>query len=381
MPPKSRQRFNAFDDFPGNEEQPRDEGKLSTFIQSEPAAPPKMERIERLTPSQMIPDRFQPRRLLPSGIRVRYFNGDIDCYQAAGEWLNLSKNDASYRVEVDRLLSMGGSFDEHGQIKPITGSWQSGPKGGFIFQIETGERRFWAACLNYVNDQLDEEPQLRIETIDRPTRQRQVLENRHAETPSAVSQACEIASLILAEMEIHPNPQNADEFAYFRQARAQRMPVGLWDKIKPVMQLTRPRMVQLLNILQFPNNLLDLANRYQLPERVLREILTKPEELWDQYIRLSIQNQLTSDEVAEIQKPEPSKPASAPSKKQTAQANRPYKTAVSGIRRFANAIYEVDEIQRSKIMDDLADELVISDQAGDIVPVLEELVSLIKTRM
>ena len=77
------------------------------------------------------------------------------------------------------------------------------------------------------------------------------------------------------------------------KARAQRMPVGLWDKIKPVMQLTRPRMVQLLNILQFPNNLLDLANRYQLPERVLREILTKPEELWDQYLRLSIQNQLT----------------------------------------------------------------------------------------
>ncbi|MBI9051183.1 MAG: hypothetical protein JEZ00_17300 [Anaerolineaceae bacterium] len=382
MPPKSRQRFNAFDDFPGNEEPiQQDQGKLSTFVQAESKTAPKLERIEHLAPSKMTPDRFQPRRLLPSGIRQRYFNGDIDCYQAAGEWLNLSKNDASYRIEVDRLLSMGGSFEEHGQIKPITGSWQSNTKGEFIFQIETGERRFWAACLNYINDQLEEEPLLRIETIDTPTRQRQVLENRHAETPSAVSQSCEIASLILAEMDIHPDTQSNDEFEYFRQARAQRMPVGLWDKIKPIMQLTRPRMVQLLNILQFPNNLLDLANRYQLPERVLREILTKPEELWEQYLRLSIQNQLTSDEIAEIEQPPTIKTATAPSKKQTAQANRPYKTAVSGIRRFANAIYEVDEFQRSKIMDDLADELVISDQASDIIPILEELIGLMRTRL
>ena len=70
MPPKSRQRFNAFDDFPGNEESyPEDQGKLSTFIQPEKKAVPQMERIERLAPSKMMPDRFQPRRLLPTGIR------------------------------------------------------------------------------------------------------------------------------------------------------------------------------------------------------------------------------------------------------------------------------------------------------------------------
>lgn len=382
MPPKSRQRFNAFDDFPGNEDPIQEnQGKLSTFVQSESKSLPKLERIERLSPSKMLPDRFQPRRLLPTHIRQRFFDGEIDCYQAAGEWLNLSKSDASFRVEVDRLLSMGGSFEEHGQIKPITGSWKANAKGDFFFQIETGERRFWAACLHYINDHLDEEPLLRVETIERPTRQRQVLENRHAETPSAVSQSCEIASLILAEMQIDPNQQAADEYDYFRQARAQRMPVGLWDKIKPIMQLTRPRMVQLLNILQFPNPLLDLANRYQLPERVLREILAKPEALWEQYLRLSIQNQLTSDEIADIQQPALQKNAASSKKAKPVQENRAYKTAVSGIRRFANAIYDLDEMERSKIMDDLADELVISDQAGDIIPILDELISLMRTRI
>ena len=56
------------------------------------------------------------------------------------------------------------------------------------------------------------------------------------------------------------------------------MPAGLWENITPIMQLTRPRMVQLLNILQLPTPLLELADRYRLPERVLREVLALPRE-------------------------------------------------------------------------------------------------------
>ena len=145
---------------------------------------------------------------------------------------------------------MGFSFEEHGQIKPITGSWVETRGGDYFFQIETGERRFWAACLQSRAQDLKEEPLLRVEVVSSPTRLRQVLENRHAEPPSAVGQACEVASLILAELDVVPQAETVDEFDYFRQARAQRMPAGLWEKIMPVMQLTRPRMVQLLNILQ-----------------------------------------------------------------------------------------------------------------------------------
>ena len=98
----------------------------------------------------------------------------------------------------------GNSFEEHGQIKPITGSWTPASGGKYIFLIETGERRFWASCLQHVMHKSTEEPLLRVEVIQTPTRQRQVLENRHAEQPSAVSQACEVASLILAELNIQP---------------------------------------------------------------------------------------------------------------------------------------------------------------------------------
>ena len=154
-------------------------------VSAAPAAP-QVERIERLKPGQMLPDRFQPRRLLPTGLRATFFSGQIDCYQAAAGWLRAAEKEEGLQAEIDRLLAMGDSFTEYGQIKPITGSWVSLPDGRYIFLIETGERRFWAACLQAVKEKRTEEPLLRVEAISRPTRQRQVLENRHAELPSSV---------------------------------------------------------------------------------------------------------------------------------------------------------------------------------------------------
>lgn len=188
MPPTNRKRSSAFDDFPANDDISPAHNELKPIPGQVKTQVQPVERIERLKPSQMLPDRFQPRRLLPASLRQAFFSGKIDCYQAAAEWLNLSKNDAGYHAEVERLLSMGGSFEDHGQIKPITGSWVPANNGRFIFLIETGERRFWAACLHKVSGDSTVEPLLRVEVVSKPTRQRQVLENRHAEIPSAVGQ-------------------------------------------------------------------------------------------------------------------------------------------------------------------------------------------------
>ena len=288
MAPSKKKRFNAFEDFPAAEEKP--------ITNLNPTQEPEkivrdIERIERLKPSEMMPDRFQPRRLLPMHIRQSFYTGEINCYQAAAEWLKYAQHDSGVKAEVERLISLGNSFDEHGQIKAITGSWDNDPNGNFVFFIETGERRFWAACLQVSANHIKEEPLLRVEVVENPTRQRQVLENRHAESPSAVEQACEVAALILAELSIMPDGKVQDDYDYFRLARAQRMPAGLWDRITPIMQLTRPRMVQLLNILQLPSHLLEMADRFRLPERVLREILGQPQKNWDALIHQSIQKE------------------------------------------------------------------------------------------
>ena len=340
-----------------------------------------IERIERLKPSQMMPDRFQPRRLLPSSIRMDFFAGNLTCYQAAAEWLALARQDPGHRATVERLLAMGGSFEEHGQIKSITGSWVTTPAGSFIFQIETGERRFWAACLRAAADHAPQEPLLRVETIEKPTRQRQVLENRHAETPCAVSQACEISALILSGLGIEPETGGVDEYDYFRLARSQRMPAGLWEKITPIMQLSRPRMVQLLNILQMPTPLLELADRYRLPERVLREVLNLPPAQWEKALLMSIQNSLTSDEVAEMGEDDLQKKAVSPVPPAKTSVQGPVRLATSGLRRFSNTLNRLDEINRAQSLDEIADDLVVSGQAESLLNLLDELKRLVRARL
>ena len=335
-----------------------------------------MERIERLTPSQMIPDRFQPRRLLPTVLRQPFYSGQIDCYQAARQWLQMARSNDGIKEQVDRLLSMGGSFSEHGQIKPITGSWVETSDGNYIFQIETGERRFWAACLQVVAQGTKEEPLLRVEVVTTPTRMRQVLENRHAEPPSAVGQACEVASLILAELGILPQSSQTDEFEYFRQARSQRMPPGLWDKITPIMNLSRPRLVQLLDILNLPTPLLELADRHRLPERVLREVLDAPVEQWETLLLSSIKNRLTSDDIAELTHKRPA----AKGEKRAATPPDPIQQAINSAKRFSSVILVLDEDTQSAILDEIATDLVTGEQGEAMLNLYRDLAERIRIR-
>lgn len=375
----AKKRYSAFEDLNSNG---NDQPKIQPPVVTPPAnqVAPAVERIERLKPSQMQPDRYQPRRLLPAEIRADFFSGAINCYQAAMEWLALARSDPGTAQEIDRLLAMGSSFEEHGQIKSITGKWVLNSNGEYVFQIETGERRFWAACLQYASSGAEDEPLLRVEVVEKPTRQRQVLENRHAEPPSAVEQACEVASLILAELGIEPESDVTDDYDYFRIARTQRMPAGLWDRLTPIMQLTRPRMVQLLNILQLPSSQLDLADRYRLSERVLREILSSPRDQWERMIRLSIQNQLTSDEVAEIAAPQPSETA-LPRRASTPILPEPGRQAARSMRRFVQTLSELDRKGQDQALDEIADTLVVKGNGKEALTFLEELTRLIRARL
>lgn len=376
MPP--RKRFNAFDDL--SNEKPGPSKVKSSLVTEKETSIPAVERIERLTPSQMLPDRFQPRRLLPYSLRDDFFGGKSTCYQTALEWLALARSDPGTAAEVEKLLAMGSSFEEHGQIKSITGKWESNSVGVFVFKIETGERRFWAACLQHVTSDAKEEPLLRVEAVEHPTRQRQVLENRHAEPPSAVEQSCEVASLILAELNVEPESAVGDDYDFFRQARTQRMPAGLWERIMPIMQLTRPRMVQLLNILQLPTAQLELADRYRLSERVLREILSAPREQWERMIKLSIQNQLTSDEVAEITLPTLTNDHS-PRHPIPLILPEPGRQAAKSMRRFVLTMKELDRVGRDQALDEIADTLMVKGNGSASLEMFEELVRLLKVRL
>jgi hypothetical protein len=335
----------------------------------------QVERIERLRPSQMVPDRFQPRRLLPGEIRRRYFSREIDCYQAAREWLQLAEEDQGWKERLEELLDMGGSFKVQGQIKPITGSWIPAAEGGFLFLIETGERRFWAACLTAVKGRTTEEPELRVEVVTKPTRQRQVIENRHAQTPSAVGQASEVAALMLEEMGIEPDPNREDEFDYFRIALKKRVPRGTWPKIEPVMQYSTRRMQQLLAILQLPSPLLELADRHRLSERVLREVIQLPKERWATAMEAAVKQELTSEEVADLRHTKPK------SERKDDARRTPERIAFTGLRRFARVLINVNSEERTWVLDGVADEAVVQGFGEALLPLLRGLVDRIDARL
>jgi hypothetical protein len=374
---KKRKRFNPLEE----EGLSLDEGaSLSALSEMggeirEDAVPSPVERIERLRPSQMMPDRFQPRRLLPGRIRSRFFEGEIDCYQAAREWIEMAKEDEGWKARIDELLDMGGSFQAEGQIKPITGVWLPSEEGGFVFQIETGERRFWAACLSAVDDGFKGEPELRVEVIQQPTRKRQVLENRHAQNPSAVGQACEIAALMLEEMGIDPEPDIEDEFDYFRRVLDKRAPRGMWPKLEPIMQHSTRRMQQLLAVLRLPTPLLELADRHRLPERVLREVLNLPMSQWESAILSAVQEGLTAEEVVRLKK-------GRPRRSQAATARRsPETIALAGLRNFVRAVMNVDPEDQVWLLDSLADEVMVQGFGEAMLPLLEGLHERIETRV
>jgi hypothetical protein len=338
-----------------------------------------VEAIERLPPSSMIPDRFQPRPLLPLGLANRFFRGEIDCYEAAKEWMELADKNEGLQQQIEQLISMGDSFEEHGQIKPITGRYAPTVGGTYKFIIETGERRYWAACLRAVRDRLQEETLLRVEAVARPSRQRQILENRHAEPPNAVSQAREIASLILDAVDVSPKQDLDDPYEFFRQALQVRKPRGLWAKLENLMQLTRQRMLQILGILQLPTVVLEKANWYNLPSRVLEGILAQPSDHWEALTDLAISEGLTSMDIEEASRRIQERKKASIGKRDGRLV--PAQSALRGIRGFANAIRRASGKEKAGIMDELADELMVRGDAHQVLPLLEELSKLIRSRI
>ncbi len=234
-------------------------------------------RVVRVPVGQILPDPYQPRPLLPPSIKADFFAGEIDCFEAAKRWLQLAEEDLAESERVHSLLHMGASFDEHGQIKPVTGYWDLESRH---FILETGERRFWAAVLQAVQSGSSEEPVLEALVVEKPSRARQVLENITAEPPSAVMRAREIAALILEQMGLSPEP-GEDDFAYYRRAaQIKRLPSEVVRYVQSVLGMSRRYVRYYLQILLLPDDLLLLADRYRLSEGALRRVLQLSPEQW-----------------------------------------------------------------------------------------------------
>jgi len=281
-----------------------DEDQITGLVVGTPdadtQAPPRAVRVVAVPISQVLPDRFQTRVILPPELKQAFYNGESDCFATAHSLLVAADGDPALRQQVDELLLLGESILKDRQIEPATGSWIKTPQGS-RFLLETGERRFWSLALQSVNMGLQEEPRLKVTEEVEINRYRQVAENLLREDISAVDLGKAIAALILLQLDQQPDPE-MDELTYFRQAlKIKKLPAGLWQGIIRVIGLSRPVLYRHLQLLKLDDDLLYMASLYRLEEGRLRQILAAPINQQRRLVLMAIEEpRLTGDDLAGI---------------------------------------------------------------------------------
>jgi len=273
-------------------------------------------RIVSVPLGQIVLDRYQPRPVLPASgdLREKFFRGELNWKKTASRWLEMASDDPSMERQVKALLEMGESIEKLNQIEPATGAWREVEDGNYKMFLLTGERRFWSVGLTAVKKGMEGEPHLECRELeeDALSPERQIAENETAEPLSAVGKARAIAALILNKLDLPPElDRSADDpptdHEYYRSVLdlekitgKKYMPRGIWEEVGETMNMGRPYMTQHLNILNLPEELQHRADRYDLPERVLREILKLPSSLWEKAIRLAAEEDYTVADIQEI---------------------------------------------------------------------------------
>jgi len=73
-------------------------------------APQRAVRVVAIPISQILPDRFQTRAILPPEIKQAFLAGERDCFANAQSLLVAADGDLALRQQVDELLLLGESI-------------------------------------------------------------------------------------------------------------------------------------------------------------------------------------------------------------------------------------------------------------------------------
>lgn len=256
------------------------QGAIIETRQSDPRLQERPSRegqlVERIPLTKIIPDQFQARRVLPTEIANRFFSGQIDCLQAASEWLKLAEIEEEARLRMQALLPLAESIRVDGQINSIKGAWQMDRQGKTMFMLESGERRFWACALIWALDGGDT-PKIKAESVTRVDRFRQINENLKTSQYTATGRACAFAEAILTLLDMPPQ-ESLSTFEYCRQVQRLRVPGNVWEEIQSRLAISRSTIYEYLQIFSFSDGFLELADQYDVPLYVLLDIRSKPEE-------------------------------------------------------------------------------------------------------
>jgi len=243
---------------------------------------PKMinnrQSVYRVPVSMIRPDRFQARILLPLPLRSAFYSGTRTWRETVQDWFALAKTDRLNRRMLDELIVLGDSLHDTGQIKPVTGQIVN-EDGRDVFKMLTGERRFWATAIQAVLSESPDEPYVLGLIDNQPSLEKQIAENMAYKALTPVGKARAAARLVLEANQIEPE-EGEKEVDFFRRVTDLRLNDEVKEVLQKNLQMERTYFGRLMNFFALPEASLELADRAEMPERVLREIMRYDASLW-----------------------------------------------------------------------------------------------------
>lgn len=287
-------------------------------------------KVERILLDLVRPDPVQPRRVLPDRIHHAFHNNQLTPSQALRELVQIAQVAARQRgrpfsnllellpdPERDEdedtkrtpeetllrdLVNLAVTIRADGQVNPIT-VIDASQGVTRQYRIETGERRYWSAWLlrdflpGYEGDGMID---CIIVPANRTTVFRQAKENTARKGLSAIAMARQ-AALLLLVVNGYEIPSYAVTNDFYRQALELRIPRGEGEAIYSAMGgIGRMRFGQFKALIALSDEALDLADRHNIDEGILRHVLTLASTDQAEMLQHVIHHDLTVKQVQQI---------------------------------------------------------------------------------
>jgi hypothetical protein len=289
-------------------------------------------RVERILLEMLRPDPVQARRVLPEALHMKFHNNRLTPTQALRELVQIAQVSARQQArpfanvlelladpesDVEQsdklspeekalkdLVNLAVTIRDDGQVNPLTVVDVSQGVTR-LYRIETGERRYWAHWLlrdfveGYEGDGMVD---CIIVSAEVSSVFRQAKENTARKGLTAIAMARQ-AALLLLTVHSYEIPNHAVNNDFYRQA----LDLDLRGKreyteviLSAMGGIGKMRLSQYKSLLRLSDEALELADRYQIEERVLRPVLALPEQDHIEMVQQIIQMGLTGKQVQSI---------------------------------------------------------------------------------
>lgn len=238
--------------------------------------------------AKVLPDPYQSRGgLLPPELMIKVYNQELQPGEALMAWIDSIDRTPLYQKRYDELRDLADSIKQYGLINPIH---IYHPPGQVLrYQIESGERRYWAHWLLALDDP-DTYGNIRAIVEESFSVYRQIDENEDVSGLTAVGEARNIARAYLAELNIYP-PENKvisaeDLYLFFNKVTLpatqlvgrERLPKSFWDKFYTKTEMSRRAVHDRLDVFKLPQRAIELADAANLNLLQIGEILRAEKE-------------------------------------------------------------------------------------------------------